>query len=71
MYNEPYGTAGLTNQLQHDSDLPLIFAADFERGLAMRLRGTTVSPTPWPSAQPEKLEYAEASAASPPKNPEP
>jgi len=60
MYNEPYGTAGLTNQLQHDSDLPLIFAADFERGLAMRLHGTTVFPHAMAFGAAQKLEYAEA-----------
>lgn len=60
MYNEPYGTAGLTNQLQHDSDLPLIFAADFERGLSMRLRGTTVFPHAMAFGAARKLEYAEA-----------
>lgn len=60
MYNEPYGTAGLTNQLQKDSDLPLIFAADFERGLSMRLRGTTVFPHAMAFGAAGKLEYAEA-----------
>ena len=60
MYNEPYGTAGLTNQLQRDSDLPLIFAADFERGLAMRLHGTTVFPHAMAFGAAGKLEYAEA-----------
>jgi beta-N-acetylhexosaminidase len=60
MYNEPYGTAGLTNQLQNDSELPLIFAADFERGLSMRLRGTTVFPHAMAFGAAGKLEYAEA-----------
>ncbi len=60
MYNEPYGTAALTNQLQNDSDLPLIFAADFERGLSMRLRGTTVFPHAMAFGAAGKLEYAEA-----------
>ena len=36
--------AALTNQLQRDSELPLIFAADFERGVSMRLNGGTVFP---------------------------
>lgn len=44
--SEPYEAAMLTNQLQRDSAAPLWFAADFERGLAMRLRG----PTPFPAA---------------------
>ncbi|HXP47659.1 MAG TPA: glycoside hydrolase family 3 protein [Terriglobales bacterium] len=42
--NQPYEAAMLTNQLQRDSRLPLIFAADFERGLAMRFHGTTGFP---------------------------
>ena len=35
--NQPYEAAMMTNQLQRDSELPLLFGADFERGLAMRL----------------------------------
>ncbi|MGI9102910.1 MAG: glycoside hydrolase family 3 protein [Terriglobales bacterium] len=42
--NQPYEAAMMTNQLQRDSELPLIFAADYERGLSMRLYGTTVFP---------------------------
>ena len=42
--NQPYEAAMLINQLQRDSELPLMFAADFERGLSMRLHGTTVFP---------------------------
>jgi beta-N-acetylhexosaminidase len=42
--NQPYEAAMFTNQLQRDSQLPLIFAADFERGLAMRFHGTTGFP---------------------------
>ena len=42
--NQPYEAAMLTNQLQRESRLPLIFAADFERGLAMRFHGTTGFP---------------------------
>jgi beta-N-acetylhexosaminidase len=40
----PLDAAALTNQLQKDSDLPLFFAADFERGLPMRFHGGTVFP---------------------------
>ena len=40
----PLDAAALTNQLQRDSDLPLLFAADFERGLPMRFRGGTIFP---------------------------
>lgn len=43
-YNQPYEAAMLVNQLQRESKLPLIFAADFERGVSMRLYGTTVFP---------------------------
>ena len=42
--NQPFEAAMFTNRLQHESRLPLIFAADFERGLAMRLNGATVFP---------------------------
>ena len=43
-YNQPYEAAMLVNQLQRESRLPLIFAADFERGVSMRLNGSTVFP---------------------------
>jgi beta-N-acetylhexosaminidase len=42
--SEPYEAAELLNSLQRDSKLPLLFAADFERGVSMRLMGTTVFP---------------------------
>jgi beta-N-acetylhexosaminidase len=42
--NQPYEAAMMTNQLQRDSELPLLIGADFERGLSMRLHGTTVFP---------------------------
>src|SRR5580704_9760985 len=42
--SEPYEAADLLNRLQKDSKLPLLFAADFERGVSMRLLGTTVFP---------------------------
>lgn len=44
--SEPLEAAQLTNSLQRDSKYPLIFAADFERGLSMRLVGAT----PFPAA---------------------
>jgi len=40
----PYEAAELLNGLQRDSKLPLLFAADFERGVSMRLVGTTIFP---------------------------
>jgi beta-N-acetylhexosaminidase len=43
-YNQPYEAAMLVNQLQRESRLPLIFGADFERGVSMRLNGSTVFP---------------------------
>jgi beta-N-acetylhexosaminidase len=42
--NQPLEAAMVTNQLQLDSELPLLIGADFERGLAMRLHGVTVFP---------------------------
>ena len=40
----PYEAAILLNRLQHESKLPLIIAADFERGVTMRVTGGTVLP---------------------------
>jgi beta-N-acetylhexosaminidase len=42
--SEPYEAAELLNRLQKDSKLPLLIAADFERGVATRLMGTTNFP---------------------------
>jgi beta-N-acetylhexosaminidase len=42
--NEPLEAAMITNQLQKDSEFPLLFAADFERGLGMRLNEVTGFP---------------------------
>src|SRR3984885_11356559 len=41
---EPYEVAKFVNRLEEKSKLPLLFAADFERGLAMRLLGATNFP---------------------------
>lgn len=41
---EPYEVAELLNRLQQKSKLPLLFAADFERGLSNRLLGATTFP---------------------------
>lgn len=43
--SQAYPTAVLTNQLQAKSNLPLLFGADFERGVAMRLDEGTSFPT--------------------------
>jgi beta-N-acetylhexosaminidase len=42
--NEPLEAAMLVNHLQNDSEFPLIFAADFERGLAFRFNDVTSFP---------------------------
>lgn len=57
---EPYEAAALINQLQRDSKLPLIFAADFERGLSMRLNGGTAFPHAMAFGAAGKPAYAEA-----------
>ena len=41
---EPYEAAELLNRLQRESKLPLLFAADFERGVSTRLIGATNFP---------------------------
>jgi beta-N-acetylhexosaminidase len=43
--SQPFEAAFLTNSLQKQSKYPLFFAADFERGLAMRLAGATDFPS--------------------------
>ena len=42
--SQPYVAADLLNRLQKTSKLPLIVSADFERGVSMRLNGTSVFP---------------------------
>src|SRR5271166_6870488 len=39
--NEPLEAAMVANQLRKDSEFPLIFGADWERGLAFRLKEVT------------------------------
>jgi beta-N-acetylhexosaminidase len=56
----PYEAAELMNRLQKDSKLPLLFAADFERGVATRLIGTTNFPHAMAFGADGKLEDAEA-----------
>lgn len=58
--NQPYEAAVLLNRLQQDSKLPLLIAADFERGVSMRLYGTTVFPHAMAFGAAGKTEYAEA-----------
>lgn len=56
--NQPYEAAMMTNLLQRESEIPLIFAADFERGLDMRLHGTTRFPHAMAFGAAGKKEYA-------------
>jgi beta-N-acetylhexosaminidase len=57
--NEPYEAATLLNRLQQDSKLPLLVAADFERGVSMRLYGATAFPHAMAFGATGKSEYAE------------
>ena len=58
--SEPYEAAMALNQLQRDSKLPLLVAADFERGVSMRLYGTTVFPHAMAFGAMGNLDYAES-----------
>jgi len=55
----PYEAAELLNQLQHDSKLPLLIAADFELGLSNRLIGATAFPNAMAIGATGRLESAE------------
>jgi beta-N-acetylhexosaminidase len=57
---QPYVAADLLNRLQRSSNLPLLVAADFERGVSMRLNGTTVFPHAMAFGATGKPENAEA-----------
>jgi beta-N-acetylhexosaminidase len=57
--SEPYEAAMLINQLQRTSKIPLLVAADYERGLSMRLNGTTVFPHSMAFGATGKPEFAE------------
>ena len=59
--NEPLEAAMVTNQLQIDSEFPLIFAADFERGLGMRLNEVTGFPHAMAFGAADNLDYARQS----------
>jgi beta-N-acetylhexosaminidase len=60
MKNQPFEAAELLNRLQASSNLPLIIAADFERGVSIRLYGATVFPHAMAFGAAGKLEDAEA-----------
>src|SRR5207302_6703838 len=55
----PYEAAELLNRLQRESKLPLIIAADFERGVAIRLTGSTNFPHAMAFGADGKLQDAE------------
>jgi beta-N-acetylhexosaminidase len=57
--SSPSVTADLLNRLQRTSKLPLIVSADFERGVSMRLNGTTVFPHAMAFGATGKMEDAE------------
>src|SRR5580698_3440571 len=57
--SEPYEAAELLNRLQTQSKLPLLFAADFERGVSTRLMGTTNFPHAMAFGADGKIEDAE------------
>ncbi len=56
----PYEAAMALNDIQRDSKIPLLIAADFERGVSMRLDGTTVFPHAMAFGAAGKLDYAES-----------
>lgn len=56
---QPYEAAVLLNRLQRDSQLPLLIAADFERGVTMRVNGATEFPHAMAFGGTGKKEYAE------------
>src|SRR5580692_9132448 len=58
--SQPYEAAEILNRLQQDSKLPLLIAADFERGVSMRLHGATEFPHAMAFGAAGKLDHAEA-----------
>ncbi|MBV9481227.1 MAG: hypothetical protein JO249_10800 [Acidobacteria bacterium] len=56
----PYEAAMALNRIQQSSKLPLLIAADFERGVSMRLEGTTVFPHAMAFGAAGRLDYAES-----------
>jgi beta-N-acetylhexosaminidase len=58
--SQPDVAVELLNRLQKSSKLPLIVSADFERGVSMRLNGTTVFPHAMAFGAAGKTENAEA-----------
>ena len=60
--NQPLEAASFTNRLQQEAKFPILFAADFERGLAMRFIGTTVFPHPMAFGAAGNPQYVSAAA---------
>jgi beta-N-acetylhexosaminidase len=58
--NQPYEAAELLNRLQRESKLPLLVAADFERGVSMRLYGATVFPHAMAFGAAGRADYAQS-----------
>ncbi|MBV8894796.1 MAG: beta-N-acetylglucosaminidase, partial [Acidobacteria bacterium] len=56
----PYEAAMALNRIQQSSKLPLLIAADFERGVSMRLEGTTIFPHAMAFGAAGRLDYAES-----------
>ena len=57
--NPPLEVASIANQLQRDSRLPLLIAADFERGLASRVSSVPVFPDAMAFGAAGNVAYAE------------
>ncbi len=57
--NPPLEVAAVANQLQRDSTLPLLMAADFERGLDSRVRAVPAFPDAMAFGAAGNTEYAE------------
>jgi beta-N-acetylhexosaminidase len=57
--NPPLEVASMANQLQRDSALPLLMAADFERGLASRVSGVPAFPDAMAFGATANPDYAE------------
>ncbi len=60
--NEPLEAAMLVNRLQADSEFPLIFGADFERGLGFRLNDVTSFPHAMAFGATGNVDYARDAA---------
>src|ERR1700751_2372685 len=58
--NQPYEAAELLNRLQEESKLPLLIAANFERGVTLRRHGATTFPHAMAFGATGKMDYAEA-----------